>query len=208
MFEINYSDVKKKWFTKSNIITALMMVFVLALLISPQFKVIISQGLMKIGLFQPRIPIRSNEAGSSLTPSTESVRELVFKNENGTKISLSDHKGKVIFINFWTTWCPPCRAEMPSINSLYEKVGKNNKVLFLMVDADNKLTESAKFMKKRSFQLPVVAIASAIPEQIFAGSLPTTLIISPTGEIVFRHEGMADYDNTEIINLINGMLVQ
>ncbi|MHB1176853.1 MAG: TlpA family protein disulfide reductase, partial [Daejeonella sp.] len=119
----------KKWLTKSNITTALMMIFVLALLISPQFKVIISQGLMKIGLFQPSIPRQSGEEGPSLISSSESVGEIVFEDENGKKISLSDHKGKVIFINFWTTWCPPCRAEMPSINALYEKVGKNSNVL-------------------------------------------------------------------------------
>lgn len=200
--------MRNKWLNKSNIITALMLMFVMALLLFPQFKVKISQKLMEIGLFQPPIPNTRGEISRSLATSAESVGQLVFEDENGKKISLSDHKGKVIFINFWTTWCPPCRAEMPSINSLYEKIGKNNNVLFLMVDADDKLAESNKFMKKRSFELPVVAIASAIPEQIFGGSLPTTLIISPMGEIVFRHEGMADYNSKEIINFINGMLVQ
>ena len=72
-----------------------------------------------------------------------------------------------------------------------------------MVDVDNKIQSSVKFMKKHSYNLKVYTSESAIPEQIFNGTLPTTAIIGPDGTIVFHHKGIADYNNKEMINFIN-----
>lgn len=184
---------------RSNVGFILCCILVLLLFVSTDAKTFVLNSLLKTGLYSPDV---------DSPPHTDmDASVLSFKSLDGRIINLSNEKGKVIFINFWTTWCPPCRAEMPSINSLYEKVGKHSNVLFLMVDSENKLVQANKFMKKRSFQLPVFGTVSPIPEQIFAGALPTTLIISPRGEIVFRHEGIADYNSKEVINFINGMLI-
>ena len=157
---------------------------------------------LKPGLYSPHEDTPANNIAIETTS-----LNLTFKSVDGKIINLTEQKGKVVFINFWATWCSPCRAEMPSINSLYEKVRKEDKVVFLMVDADNKLAAANKFMKRRSFQLPVFGAVSAIPEQIFSGALPTTLIIDPNGKIVFQHSGMADYDRPEVLNFINAMLI-
>ena len=74
-----------------------------------------------------------------------------------------------------------------------------------MVDVDNKIQSSVKFMKKHSYQLKVYSIESAIPEHIFSGTLPTTVIVGPKGDIVFQHSGMADYDNSEMLNFLNAL---
>jgi len=190
-------EVKKKWFTRSNLLTALMLVFVLALLVSPQFKGIIIQGLMKIGLFQPPIPQQSDQAGSSLLSSSEAGGEMVFEDENGKTINLSDLKGKVVFINFWATWCPPCVAEMPSIYKLSEKFKDKSNVVFMMVDMDADMKKSKKFFQKNGYNLKVYIPASQISPDYFSGALPTTLLFDKSGKLVFKHEGVADYSNTE-----------
>jgi hypothetical protein len=58
-------------------------------------------------------------------------------------------------------------------------------------------------MTKNNYQLKVYSIASAIPDYIFSGTLPTTVIVGPNGDIVFQHSGIADYDTTEMLNFIN-----
>ena len=70
----------------------------------------------------------------------------------------------------------------------------------------NKLTSAEKFMKKNSYQLPVFVTASPIPKEIFDGSLPTTLIVGPDGNIVFQHSGMADYDRPEVLDFLNNLI--
>jgi hypothetical protein len=87
---------------------------------------------------------------------------------------------------------------MSSINNLYNKFKGNDSIVFIMVDADNNLKRSAAFMKRKNYNLPVYVPVSAIPEQLFKGSLPTTIIINKRGEVVLYHEGMANYNSPEI----------
>ncbi|MGB4397814.1 MAG: TlpA disulfide reductase family protein [Daejeonella sp.] len=201
--QINHSQTNsimennKKWLTRSNITTAIMVVFIGALLISPQFKGAIIQGLMKIGLFQPSIPEQDAQSASPIGSSTEAIEEMVFKDENGKTITLSDLKGKAVFVNFWATWCPPCIAEMPSINKLSQKFKDKSNVVFLMVDMDADMKKSQKFMQKNGYNLNVYAPASQISPAYFAGALPTTLLFDKSGKLVFKHEGGADYGNAE-----------
>lgn len=75
-----------------------------------------------------------------------------------------------------------------------------------MVDVDNKMDASVRFMEKRKMNLQVYNAVSAIPDTLFNGTLPTTVIINSEGKIVFRHSGMADYDSPEMINFINTLI--
>jgi thiol-disulfide isomerase/thioredoxin len=193
--------MKKKWFTLSNIFTGIFIVFILAMLLNPGLKATVIQGLMKIGLFQPDMPkVSGNEKiTSSLLPED---KEILLRNVDGTIFDLSAQKGKVIFINFWATWCPPCIAEMPSINKLYQKFKDDKNVLFIMVDVDNNPDKSNTFMKKKGFALPVYTQVSDIPTKYFSGTLPTTVILDKSGNIAFHHDGVADYSNSEVADFI------
>jgi thiol-disulfide isomerase/thioredoxin len=193
--------MKKKWFTLSNIFTGIFIVFILAMLLNPGLKATVIQGLMKIGLFQPDMPkVSGNEKiTSSLLPED---KEILLRNVDGTIFDLSAQKGKVIFINFWATWCPPCIAEMPSINRLYQKFKNNGNILFIMVDVDNNFDKSNAFMKKKGFALPVYTQVNDIPAKYFSGTLPTTVILDKSGKLVFHHEGVADYSNSEVADFI------
>jgi len=183
--------------TFSNIFTGIVLIFVAAMVLSPDFKGQVSQSLMKIGLFQPDVPEGTPDELANEFSATSMAEEILFKNPDGEVIELSDQKGKVVFINFWATWCPPCIAEMPSINKLYSEFRNNNKVMFLMVDVDNEREKSQKFMDKRKFELPVYTPASPIPPSYMSGAIPTTLVLNKYGKVVFKHEGMGDFSNEE-----------
>ena len=195
----------KKWFTISNALTAIVMVFVVVILVSPNFKGVVIQGLMKIGLFQPDVSAKNEKTPISKISQGEKTGVL-FKDETGNIINLSDLKGKVLFINFWATWCPPCIAEMPSINKLQEKFKDNKDFIVLMVDADNQPDKSIKFMAKRNYNLKVFTPASQIPTELLGNALPTTVILNKKGKTVFKHEGGADYTNQEFIKFVEILL--
>ncbi|SDM75513.1 Thiol-disulfide isomerase or thioredoxin [Daejeonella rubra] len=186
-------------YIRSNISNLIFILFIAVIFFSTDARAILIRGIMFTGLFNA-------EASSGIDKSAANrsiPASMTFRSEDGELINISENKGKVYFINFWATWCPPCRAEMPSINALASKIKNKDKISFIMVDVDNKMDASVKFMKKRSFNLKVYTSETPIPTQIFNGTLPTTVIIGPDGSIVFHHTGMADYDNKEMINFLN-----
>lgn len=172
---------------------------VLALLIFvPSAKALLLQGLMRIGLFNPDVKAEQMATNPSL--------DLRFKDQKGNIVTLNELKGKVVFLNFWATWCPPCLAEMPSINKLYEQYKTNNNVIFIMLDADSDLAKSGTFMKTYNYTMPVYQMASNVPEQLFAGSLPTTVVFDKQGRLSFKHEGIADYSSKKFVDFIERLI--
>ncbi len=184
-------------FVKSNIGNILFVLFAGIMFFSSDARTLMIKGLMSTGLYNADVPYSNSKTSNSIPD------DMAFRSEDGELLKLSEKKGQVYFINFWATWCPPCRAEMPSINSLSSKIKYKDKINFIMVDVDNKIASSVSYMKKNAYELKVYSSASAIPEHIFGGTLPTTVIIGPKGDIVFQHSGMADYDNPEMLNFLN-----
>lgn len=114
---------------------------------------------------------------------------------NGEQVNLNEFRGKVIFMNFWATWCPPCIAEMPFINKLYNKI-HNKDIVFVMISTDGNLEKAKKFIQRKGFNFPVYLLAGPLPKEFVSSEIPTTFIISKKGEIVSRHKGMANYDTS------------
>jgi thiol-disulfide isomerase/thioredoxin len=186
----------KKLLTASNVLNGVFTLAVIILLISAPAKALLIRSLMKIGFFQPDITSEKT---------AQPAADLNFVNEKGQSQSLSSLKGKVVVINFWATWCPPCIAEMPSVNQLYTRLKADSDIVIIPVDADNDFSKSAPFMVKNKFVLPVYNTTSQIPDGLFAGALPTTVIIDKSGKVVFRHEGAADYTNKQFIKYLTGL---
>lgn len=198
----------KEKISVSNIFTGILVIFVLAMLFSADFKGLVSRNLMKIGLFQPDVAEGPTGAMAAEFSANSKNEEILFKNPESEVIELSDLRGKVVFINFWATWCPPCIAEMPSINKLYSDFRDNDKVMFLMVDVDNERSKSQKFMDKRKFDLPVYTPASSIPSSYMSGAIPTTLVLNKYGKVVFKHEGMGDFSNEEFKTFLTKLTIE
>lgn len=131
---------------------------------------------------------------------------ISFKDGEGKTVSLNSLVGKVVFINFWATWCPPCIHEMPSINELKKSFEGNEDIVFLMVDVDNNIKQSLAFMSDNSYDLPVYTPASNIPSDYLNGSIPTTIVLNKKGEMVDRMEGGRDYSDPEIAQALKELL--
>ena len=182
----------KKLITRKNIINVIFAGLLLTLLFVPSAKAMVLRGLMGIGFFKPDTNMAKEEAGIGLSG-------VLFKDASGRVVDLGALKGKVVFLNFWATWCPPCLAEMPSINKLYEQFKDDKSIVFIFVDADSDLPKARKFMEKRKYQLPVYAVGSEIPDQLFKGSLPTTVVLDKQGRISYNESGAANYSDNKFI---------
>ena len=191
--------MNKKWFSASNMFSAVLIILTIAMMISPEIKGWAIQGLMKIGLFQPRID-KIQEIQQERLPN------ISFKDRNGKIVDLASLNGKVVFINFWATWCPPCIAEMPSINALHERFMDNDRVVFLMVDVDADDGKADKFMKKHRYGLNVVKTVGDVAPVFMQGTIPTTLILNKEGKMVFRQEGAADYNSAELVDMVANLI--
>jgi thiol-disulfide isomerase/thioredoxin len=186
-------------YLKANIGNVFFILFISVVFFSTDARAFLIRGLMFTGLFNAEASVETEDSGSNkIIPPP-----MIFRSENGEIINTAERNGKVYFINFWATWCPPCRAEMPSINTLASKIKNKEKVEFIMVDVDAKVKSSVAYMKTNSFNLKVYTGESGIPQNIFGGSLPTTAIIGPDGTLVFHHTGMADYNNQKMIDFLN-----
>ncbi|MGY6522986.1 MAG: TlpA family protein disulfide reductase [Mongoliitalea sp.] len=125
-----------------------------------------------------------------------------FMNEVGESIALADFKGKTLFVNVWATWCPYCREELPDINRLYEKFRDNEKIAFLTISVDKKFDKALQLMQNKSYHFPVVHAVDGLNVSLDGSTLPTTLIINPSGQIVFFQKGKYDFGTVEFENLL------
>ena len=117
--------------------------------------------------------------------------------------NLNQYKGKVIVINNWATWCPPCVAELPSLKKLYENYQDNKDIVFMFV-AHDKPEKVKAFLQKNDFQqLPVYFMQSDMPSQLQSSSIPTTYIINKKGEIVVRKTGAADWNSGQVHKILD-----
>lgn len=191
-----------KILNRKNIFNGILIILFLVLLFVPPAKALVLEGLMKIGFFKPDTAVVDKQVNAA-----GDLSGIKFKDINGKVIDLGELKGKVIFLNFWATWCPPCLAEMPSVNALHEKFKDDKDVVFILVDADSQLLKAQKFMDKKGYQLPVYAVDSEIPEVLFKGSLPTTVVFDKAGRISYNEAGAANYADPKFIAFINKLKI-
>lgn len=185
--------MERDW--KKYISAVIFVAFVLVILFVPAAKAKLIEGLMEIGLFKPNVHEDKKFINADLSA-------IKFKDVKGNVLSLADLKGKIIFLNFWATWCPPCLAEMPSINKFYEQYKNDEDVVFLMIDADSDFAKAQNYLNRKNYKFKVYTFASDIPKNIFAGSLPTTIVFDKKGRIAMNGVGAANYASKEFLTFI------
>ena len=117
---------------------------------------------------------------------------------NGKPVHLADYQGKVVILDFWATWCPPCRAEIPSFIDLQTKYGSKGLVIIgASVDQDGPAGVSA-FISQNHMNYPVV-MASDDVAKAYGGieGIPTTFVIDPSGNIVTSYVGATEESEFE-----------
>jgi len=119
----------------------------------------------------------------------------------GDTVAMSSFRNKVLFINIWATWCPPCRKEMPSIQALADRMQNPDVEFILMSPEDtNKLSE---FLKNNNLQLPVFSLFKQLPPVLIDEYIPRSYIVDRFGKIVHKHVGERDWNTQEIFEFIN-----
>lgn len=168
------------------------------------------RGLLATGLLNPDVSEIAQVANtghkSEATPKTDLSQAdftLNLRDREGKIMSLKELKGKVIFMNFWATWCPPCIAEMPSIDALHEELG--DEIAFVMLSLDRDFEKAKAFDARKGYNLPIYSLAGNLPEMYRSSNIPTTYIIDAKGNLALTHEGMADYNDPEFKNFLNGL---
>lgn len=125
------------------------------------------------------------------------------KTLEGEDLNLSAFEDNIILVNFWATWCPPCIAEMPSFQDLYDTYG--DKVVFLFVANDDP-DKVSKFLRDGGYRLPVYFQASQAPKEMDSNSLPTTYIIDRNKNIIVEKVGAADWNSSKVRRLLDKLL--
>lgn len=117
--------------------------------------------------------------------------------------NFQEAKGKVIVVNFWATWCPPCIAELPHLNDLYKDY--NEEVVFLFISNEDAEVVNA-FLNKRKIQIPVYKPLTKYPLAFNVSSIPRTFLIDKSGDIVIDKTGVANWNGNKVRTAIEELI--
>lgn len=163
--------------------------FFLVLLIIPSTRKEISTFVNRVTMSNPKVS--ESEEYHELTDEDLNLR---FMDYEGKTYRLGDFQGEVILLNYWATWCPPCRAEMPSIQKLYNEYG--DKIRILLLSSENEETVNT-YLSENEYILPVFRQLSPAPGQLAANAIPTTYLIDRNGNIRLEKTGAADWNSAD-----------
>ena len=186
-------DKKKSWIQKhwQNILFFI----ILALFIIPQTRKPIQVTINRVFSFSPTtIDEKERPELSSYNWRLRSLK--------GQRVNFNRSQNKPIVLNFWATWCPPCIAEMPSLQSLYDDY-KGQVDFYFVSNEDQKAIQ--KFTTKGDYDLPIFNPLEQQPEPLQASSLPTTYIIDKKGKIHIQKVGAADWNTDKVRAILDSM---
>ncbi len=147
---------------------------------------------LKIGI----IPIKNKKAPG-----------FCLENVKGERVELKNFKGKVVFINFWATWCGPCKEEMPSMEALYQKF-KERGFVFLTISVDYEEKKKVKeFIDKHHYTFPVLIDSKCLTLDLYGvKGIPTTILIDKKGRMLGSAVGPRDWKHPEIVNILSQLI--
>ena len=112
----------------------------------------------------------------------ETLPNFTFKTLDGRTIKLSDFKGKVVLLNFWATWCPPCKEEMPIFEKEYKKC-KDAGLEVLAVNMDTSQSSLEKFLKENTYSFKIVKPTQEVEKELKLMGFPTSYLLDKEGKI-------------------------
>lgn len=190
-----YKKKESVWGHISNIIFIL---FVVAM-IFPASRKLVSSTLIKLTIFDHgSISQPENPEQLSVTD-----KNFVVFNKDET-IPFQTFDGEVVVINYWATWCPPCIAEMPNFQRIYNEYG--DRVVFLFLTTDTKV-QTDKFLIKNDYNLPVFNY-DKLPTPLNHNSIPTSFVLNRNSEIVFSHTGAFKWDSESFRAFLDELIAE
>jgi thiol-disulfide isomerase/thioredoxin len=136
-------------------------------------------------------PVEEEEKKASIS----GVETVSFADAQGNRHDLGEYLDKPVFINYWATWCPPCRAEMPGLEKLYQQYGDQIHFLFI---SNQSLSKQRAFIRENDYDLPYYQLASRPGGTFQYSVLPTSLIISEDDRVVLRKEGAVNWQSKNV----------
>jgi len=132
-----------------------------------------------------------SESAAEAAGGRKPAPDFTVKDSNGKDIKLSDMRGKPTVVNFWASWCPPCRSEMPHFNKVYKEIG--NEVNFMMIDlpgGGETQKVSEKFLKDQGLSFPVYYDTTGEASSEYdVNAIPTSIFIDKDGNIASTYTG-------------------
>jgi thiol-disulfide isomerase/thioredoxin len=125
----------------------------------------------------------------------------------GGKVSLAEQKGKVVLVDFWATWCGPCRAAIPHLVGMYNKY-KDQELVVLGISLDQEKDALPKFIKDYNITYPILYGEEQVTKAYEVQSIPTLVVFDKKGKIAFREVGFSDENISTLEQKIKDALAQ
>jgi thiol-disulfide isomerase/thioredoxin len=181
-------------FLRKNIIyIVLTVVFLAFMLITPLRNFVTEQIAMS-----PTVAKVNNE---TMLPAE--VLDIDLKGINTSSTNLKNLRGKVLFLNFWGTWCPPCRTEWPTVQKLYDL--RKDKLEFALIAMQDQEEDVKKFLKDNNYSVPVYIAESPLDPKILPQAFPTTYLIGKDGRILKKEDSSMDWSKDSILEFIDNV---
>ncbi len=167
-------------------------------------------------LFTISLPLNADWQQPELSHNLTVVKKAVpasdfeLQDMDEEKVKLSDYRGKVVLLNFWATWCPPCIREMPSMERLHQQVDADDfKVIAVnqMEDVDQVFAFTGQLEVDPTFAI-LFDSTSEVSRDYAVRGLPTTYLIDKQGNIRYRAVGGREFDHTEVIKTIKQLIAE
>ena len=147
------------------------------------------------------LPVAAIESAVTLKDEDYDVQ---LKGINVPSTNLKNLKGnKLVFLNFWGTWCAPCREEWPTIQNLYE--ARKDKIDFVLIAMQDKEEDVVKFMKEKGYTAPVYIAQSPVSKNILPKSFPTTFLLDKNGRILLKEDSSKDWNSKSVNDFIDNV---
>jgi len=120
--------------------------------------------------------------------------DFKLKDLDGNELSFNNLRGKKVFLNFWATWCPPCKAEMPEIEKLYQET-KNSDLVIVTIEIGEPLSDVKAFIGNNNYNFKVLLDSNqSVAAQYGISAIPTSFFIDKEGNIISKHTGPMNTD--------------
>jgi thiol-disulfide isomerase/thioredoxin len=167
----------------------------------PLFILIGASALMVSGTVLPA------DEQQTLAPMSEGVQapEFDLQGPTGEPQRLLDHRGRPVILNFWATWCPPCRAEMPSLQRAHEMVAEEG-ISVIAINVGEDAETVSRFLEETpvDFSIPM-DVDSEVVQSYPVKGLPTTFVIDPDGRLVYSATGEREWDDPVLLDQVRAL---
>jgi len=157
-----------------------------------------------IGLYTAAWGPGARPGSNTLQPGAEAP-DFELRNLDGDEIRLSDYRGQIVLLNFWATWCGPCREELPHVQALHEEYGDRGLVV-IAVSTDGTRSPVSRFVSREGYSFAVLMADGAVQQEYGVGGIPVTFFIDREGVIRYVKEGFGPGGAGELEEQVAAML--